>query len=61
MLDKLRAKRLRVGINTVKVRPLKLPEKDENLLEVKLAKDRNPHIVRSDKNVSRDQWYMQGV
>ena len=61
MLDKMRAKRLRVGINTVKVRPLKLPEKDEDLLEVKLAKDRNPHIVRSGKNISRDQWYKQGV
>ena len=56
MLDKMRTKLLRVGINAVKVSyPRSDLVKDEDLLKVKLAKDRNPNIVRSDNNISRDQ------
>ena len=53
----MRAKILRVGINTfVKVRyPMSVTVKDEDLLEVKLAQDRNPNVIRSDYKISENQ------
>ena len=59
MLDKMRTKLLCVGINTwIEVIYPSLSRsivEDDDLLEVKLTKDRNPNIVRSDENINKSQ------